>query len=302
MQITPIDYRDKNAKPTPPPKELPKIPSLDQLRSLTEGGGESIVQQIIEQHKLPYKIENGKLVDALVGTELQLSKFITADAYCLGLKPLITKLAKCQDEILITGETGTGKEIVARAMIGDRKGNFIAINCAGLPAELIESELFGHERGAFTGAESSKQGLFAVARDGVLFLDEIGELPLQSQGKLLRALQEKKIRRVGANKEEDINCKFVCATHRDIKDMVKTGKFREDLYARISVFELHLPPLRDRACDVELIIQSLPDGQRFLDTFRQADHRISDIDLSLNVRSLQRIVRRFAVLGEIILR
>lgn len=300
--MTQPDYRDKSAKPVVPAKEPPKIPSLEQLKALVEGGGDSIVLQIIEQHKLPYKIQNGKLIDALEGTELQLSRFVTVDPVCLGMKPLIQKLAKCQDEILITGETGTGKEIIARAMIGDRKGNFVAINCAGLPAELIESELFGHERGAFTGAESAKQGLMAVARDGVCFLDEIGELPLQVQGKLLRALQEKKIRRVGANKEEDINCKFVCATHRSIKKMVSEQKFREDLYARISVFELHLPPLRERACDIEPIILSMPDGLKFLEAFRQTDYRLTDIDLSLNVRSLQRIVRRFAVLGEIILK
>ena len=289
---------------TPKPRtqpEQPKLPTIDSMQGMVAAGLEDIVKQLIEQHKLPLKIENGKLVDALKGTELYLNRFITRDEACIQMKQTVMKLAKCPDEVLITGDTGTGKEIIARAMIGDRSGNFVAINCAGLPEYLIESELFGHERGSFTGAESTKQGLCAVAKDGVLFLDEIGELPVGVQAKLLRAIQDKKVRRVGGNKEEDISCKFVCATHRDIRQMVADKLFREDLYARISTFELHIPSLKDRPTDVEAIILTLQGGQKFLEALRQADYRISDLDLTYNVRSLQRAVKRFDVLNTIIL-
>jgi len=297
MTIPTFVTHSPTVKPTP---VVQKIPSLDQLRGMVESGAGDIVMQVIEQHKLPYKIENNQLVDALKGTELYLNKFITVNEATLALKPLIQKLAKCADEVLITGETGTGKEIIARAMIGDRTGNFVAVNCGGLPEHLIESELFGHVRGAFTGAESDKQGLFATARDGVLFLDELVELPIHVQAKLLRALQDKVVRRVGSNKEEPINCKFVCATHGNVREMVKEKKFREDLYARLSVFELHIPPLSSRPDDIEPIIRSLPDGNKFLEAFYKDNRRLEDIDLSLNVRALQRMVRRWIVLGQII--
>ena len=288
-------------KAPPPQKPVEKIPSLETLESLLKAGATDIVQQIIDKTSLPLKIENGKLVDALKGTDLYLNRFITSDEICLAMKIDVVKLAKCPDEVLITGATGTGKELIARAMIGDRLGNFVAINCAGLPEHLIESELFGHERGAFTGADSAKQGLCAVAKDGVLLLDEIGEMPISVQAKLLRAIQDKKIRRVGGNKEEDINCKFVCSTHRNLKKMTKDGQFREDLFARISTFELHIPSLSERPCDVEPILLSLKGGDKFITALRVDDKRITDIDLTFNVRSLERAVKRFNVLGKVIL-
>lgn len=288
-------------KPVQPPKPMVKVPDREMMDALLANGADAVVAQLIEQHKMPLKIENGKLVDALKGTDLYLNRFITQDEVCLQIKKEVPLLAKCPDPVLITGETGTGKEIIARAMIGDRSGTTIAVNCAGMPEHLIESELFGHERGAFTGADSAKQGLTAAARDGVLFLDEVGEFPLGVQGKLLRAIQDMKIRRVGSNKEEDINCKFVCATHRNLKEMVKAGTFREDLYARLSVFEIHIPPLRERIDDVELIIRNEQGGNKLLDTMKAADKRVSDLDLSLNVRAIQRAVRRFVVYGRVIL-
>jgi transcriptional regulator with GAF, ATPase, and Fis domain len=282
-------------------KEPVKIPDLETMQNLLNSGVGDVVQQLIEQHKLPLKIENGKIVDALKGTELYLSKFLTQDKVCIELKDQIRKLAKIQDEVLITGETGTGKELIARAMIGDREGAFVAANCAGLPEHLIESELFGHVRGAFTGAESSKQGMFAVARGGIMFLDEIGELPVSVQAKLLRAIQDKMIRRVGNNTEEPIDCKFVCATHRNLKAMVKANHFREDLYARISTFEIHIPPIRDRIGDFTLIAKAEKGGEAFLQACQDANIRIDDIDLSLNVRAIQRCVKRYNVLGKLML-
>lgn len=277
------------------------VPDVDKLRMLLANGAVDVVLSIIEKHKLPYRIENGELRDALEATDIWLQKFITEDADIIAMKDDVRRLAKTQDEVLITGDTGTGKELLARAMIGNRQGRFVATNCAGFPETLIESILFGYVRGAFTGADNTKAGLMSVAKDGVLFLDEIGELPLSVQAKLLRALQDKKIMRVGSNNEEDINCKFVCATNRNIKKMVDDGTFRRDLYARIGTFELHIKPLTERECDIVPILKSLDGGPRFLDALGKKSIHLHRLDLSNNVRSLQQSVKRYNVLGRIIL-
>lgn len=280
-------------------------PSEERLKLLIANGGATIAQQLIDAYKLPYRIENNELKDALVGADLALKRFITVDPETLAMLDDVRRLSKCDDEVLITGETGTGKEAIARAMIGNRavekKGQFLALNCAGLPEQLVESELFGYVKGAFTGAEGNRQGLMLAAQEGVLFLDEIGELPLPAQAKLLRALQDKEVRRVGSVMPEKIACKVVCATHRNIKHMVSSGQFRQDLYARISTFELHVKPLRDRECDIIPIIRSLPGGPEFLIALEKNGLGVHKLDVSLNVRSLQQAVKRYVVLGRIIL-
>lgn len=263
-----------------------------------------VVRTQIKTFNLPFLInDNGQLVDAIKGTELHLKRFITVDPAVMEMKSTCMRLAKCQDEILIHGETGTGKELIARAMIGDRQetgGKFIAVNCAGLPNELIESELFGHKKGSFTGASEDKKGMLSMANDGVIFLDEIGELPLLMQGKLLRAIQEMKVRRVGSNEEIDINCKFVFATNKDIPRMVREGTFRQDLYARMSTFEVWISPLRQRICDIIPIIGNMPKGKDFLQHCVGLDiDPKHQLDLQHNVRSLHQYVRRFAVLGSV---
>jgi two-component system response regulator PilR (NtrC family) len=291
-----------------PKKERP-LPNITTLQLLLLNGQVDVVQQILDANpNLKFKIENGILVDSVVGAELWLKKFITEDAETIVMKQDAKKLSKVDDEVLIVGETGTGKELIARAMIGDRTGKFIAVNCAGLPKELIESELFGHKAGAFTGAMSNKIGMLAVASKpnaGVIFLDEIGELPLGVQGTLLRALQEKVIRPVGANEEVEIACKFVCATHRDLKLLVKDGLFRQDLYARISTFELNIKPLRARKGDIIPIVKAIGEtlkiqqkAKEFLEKYSEA--MVNDaLDLSLNVRSLEQAIKRFNVLGKV---
>ena len=179
----------------------------------------------------------------LIGNSIAMQEVLT----------LIRKVARTQSTVLIRGETGCGKELVARALHdqSSRSGNaFVAVNCGALPENLIESELFGHKKGAFTGADTQREGLFEVASGGTIFLDEIGELPLAMQAKLLRVLESGDIRRVGDNQTFHVDVRVLCATHRDVETMVESGAFREDLMFRINAFEIHVPPLRDRMEDV----------------------------------------------------
>jgi len=176
------------------------------------------------------------------------------------VRMLIEKVAPTNSTVLILGETGTGKELVARGLHdqSNRADNpFVAVNCGALPETLIESELFGHRRGAFTGADEHRVGLFEVAHGGTIFLDEIGELPKAMQAKLLRVLESGEIRRVGENKATNVDVRVVCATHRDLPEMVAAEEFREDLMYRVNTFEIYLPPLRER-------IDDIPDLARYL--------------------------------------
>lgn len=171
----------------------------------------------------------------------------------LRVRSLISKVAPTNSTVLILGETGTGKELVARGAHDQSlraEMPFVAVNCGALPESLIESELFGHRKGAFTGADEHRVGLFEVANGGTLFLDEIGELPKSLQAKLLRVLESGEIRRVGENDSFQIDVRVVCATHRNLEEMVQEGDFREDLMFRINTFEIHIPPLRDRVADI----------------------------------------------------
>lgn len=172
---------------------------------------------------------------------------------------LIERVAKTQSTVMVRGESGTGKELIARAIhfSGPRSQNrFLSINCGALPENLLESELFGHEKGSFTGAVREKKGLFQEADQGTLFLDEVGEMTTTMQVKLLRALQEKMIRRVGGNHEEAVDVRIIAATNRDLRELIEDGKFREDLYYRINVIPIHLPPLRQRRGDIPLLVES----------------------------------------------
>ena len=178
---------------------------------------------------------------------------IGAHAAMHAVKQLVSRVAPTQSTVMIRGETGCGKELVARSVHDQSPRHekpFVAINCGALPENLIESELFGHRKGAFTGADAQRDGLFEVASGGTIFLDEIGELPLGMQAKLLRVLESGEVRRLGDNDPFKVDVRVVCATHRDLEQMVEDGDFREDLMFRINTFEIHLPPLRERTSDI----------------------------------------------------
>ena len=216
------------------------------------------------------------------------------------------KIATTDATVLIRGESGTGKELVARALhkLSPRnKYPIINVNCAAIPDNLIESELFGHEKGAFTGATSAHEGLIYAADKGTLFLDEIGELPLEAQARLLRVLQESEIRRVGSTQSTKVDIRIVTATHRDLMQMVRQGLFREDLYYRLYVMELLLPPLRDRGDDISLIAEALLDKicrKHNMPTYhynKAFNKAIRSHNWPGNVRELENAIERAVILS-----
>jgi DNA-binding NtrC family response regulator len=219
----------------------------------------------------------------------------------------IRKVAPTDSNVLVQGESGTGKELVARALhnLSRRaKAPLISVNCAAIPESLIESELFGHEKGAFTGASASRAGLVEAADGGTLFLDEIGELPLEAQARLLRVLQEGEIRRVGSVQSQKVDVRLIAATHRDLKTLSKIGQFREDLYYRLHVIALKLPPLRERGADVLeiarvfLIRQSTRQGRPGLSFAADAEQAIRHYPWPGNVRELENAIERAVILCE----
>ena len=220
---------------------------------------------------------------------------------------LIRRVADSQTNILITGESGTGKELVAKALHFNSQRKlkpFVPVNCAAIPELLLESELFGHGRGAFTDAKSDKHGLFEEAHDGTLFLDEVSELPMMLQAKLLRAVQEREIRRVGATKSTSVNVRLIAATNVLLAEEVKAKRFREDLYYRLNVIEIRLPPLRDRKEDIPLLAhgllqKSLTAQQKHVEGIADsALARLIDYPWPGNVRELENIMERAATLTQ----
>ncbi len=223
------------------------------------------------------------------------------------VRRLIEKVAPTPSTVLILGETGTGKELAARAVheLSSRAAQpFVAVNCGALPESLIESELFGHRKGAFTGADESRVGLFEVADGGTLFLDEIGELPKTMQAKLLRVLESGEIRRVGDNEPFKVDVRIVCATHRNLSEMVEQGEFREDLMYRINTFEVYLPPLRERISDIPDLARHL--YQRFQGPTPEGTNLFSNEALEAlcshqwpgNIRELANVIEHATILSE----
>ncbi len=253
---------------------------------------------VAENRVLRHRVgRRGALADEIVGASPAIQE----------VRQLVEKVAPTRTTVLVTGESGTGKEVVAHAIHGKgirREQPFVAVNCGAIPEGLIESELFGHERGSFTGAAESKPGLFELAEAGTLFLDEVGELPPNVQVKLLRALQERKIRRVGGGADVAMAARIVAATNRDLGVEVKAGRFREDLYYRLNVIQVRMPPLRERREDLPLFLA------HFLDRFAaelgrprpaldgEAERMLLAYDYPGNVRELANVVERAVTLCE----
>jgi len=269
---------------------------------------ESIKLGVVDYISKPFdNDELVKMVKSIVCKECdkkypdELKKIIGKSRFIDELKDKIIDIATGDSSVLITGESGTGKELVARAiheLSGRKNKPFIPINCGAIPSEIVESELFGYKKGAFTGAYADKKGLFEMASGGTVFLDEITELPINLQVKLLRVLQERKIMRVGSTDEQDVDIRVISATNRDLEKEVDEGRFRSDLYYRINVVRIELIPLRERIEDIE------PLAKYFLKKFSdQMGKNIKEIsypvmellksyDFKGNVRELQNIIER----------
>jgi two-component system response regulator AtoC len=219
----------------------------------------------------------------------------------------IAKIAEYKTTVLVTGESGSGKELVARAIhrrSSRRGGPFVPINCGAIPENLLESELFGHKKGAFTDAISDRRGLFEEADGGTLFLDEIGELPLGLQVKLLRVLEDEKIRRLGEARDIQVDVRIITATHRDLTAETKAGRFREDLFYRLNVLPIHVPPLRERREDIPLLIEHFitRNNTRLGTNIRGMDSEcrrlLYEYSWPGNVRELENTIERAMVLAE----
>jgi DNA-binding NtrC family response regulator len=260
------------------------------LRRAGSHAGLRAEKRILER-QLSYKGSLGELV----GTSPKMQEIFS----------LLQQAGPSKACVLITGESGTGKELVARtihALSPRRQGPFVAINCAALPETLIESELFGHEKGSFTGASERRAGCFEVAQHGTLLLDEIGEMPMQTQAKLLRILEDSKVRRLGGKTEFEVDVRVVAATNKVPEEAVRGGHLREDLFYRLNVFHIHLPPLRERKEDIRAIAEAL-----LIDLNRKHECRVTDISPTVvdalerpqwpgNVRELRNVLERAVIL------
>ncbi|MGO1368918.1 MAG: sigma-54 interaction domain-containing protein [Senegalia sp. (in: firmicutes)] len=234
-----------------------------------------------------------------------ISPIITNNEKMKSILETAKKVSKVATTVLVTGESGTGKELIARQIHqnSNRKDEgFVAVNCGAIPNELIESVLFGHTKGSFTGAMENKIGKFEYADKGTLFLDEIGDLPLNMQVKLLRVIQEKEIEKVGSNERIKVDIKIISATNKDLLDMVNTGLFREDLYYRLNVIPINIPPLRERSEDIELLINHFNErisdklGLKRLDFKEEAKLCLKSYQWPGNIRELENIIESLIVL------
>jgi len=256
-------------------------------------GSEDLAQR--ENLALREQIDSVAMFEEIVGTSPRLKSVLAR----------VTKVARTDTTVLVTGETGTGKELIARAIHkrSDRcNGPFVSVNCAAIPHDLIASELFGHEKGAFTGALQRRLGRFELAEGGTLFLDEIGELPAETQIALLRVLQEREFQRVGSNQTIRTNVRVIAATHRDLPAAIAAGTFRSDLFYRINVFPLEIPPLRERKDDIRLLVEYFIDryvskaGKNIKRVDRKSMEQLQSYPWPGNIRELQNVIERSVIL------
>ena len=290
--------------------------TIETAMQATKLGAYDFLEKPPDLNRLLVSVRNALDKNQLVVKTTSLRKKVNGVTEILGksstidrIRKTISKVAPTDARVLITGENGTGKELVARWVHEQSKRNnseFVAVNCAAIPTDLLESELFGHEKGAFTGADKQRIGKFELAHEGTLFLDEIGDMSLDAQAKVLRALQEGQITRVGGNQMIQVNVRVLAATNKDLEQEIKDGNFREDLFHRLSVIPIHVPPLRNRKEDI-------PDlAQYFLNDLTQKDISFSgksfsdealsallNYEWSGNVRELSNVVERLAILSDL---
>ena len=260
------------------------------------------IQQVRDRYRIIN--ENRELREAL-RERYRIEGIIGESGQMLEVLSLVRRVAPSEATVLIRGESGTGKELIAQAIhfaSPRARGPLVKVNCAALPEALLESELFGHEKGAFTGAIASRQGRFELANGGTIFLDEIGDLPLHLQAKLLRVLQEREYEKVGSSRSVKVNVRILAASHRSLETLIKAGQLREDLYYRLNVVTIFIPPLRERRSDLSLLIDHFL--QRFAEkngkTIRGLTHEARDVllryDYPGNVRELENLIERAVVL------
>ena len=282
--------------------------SVEQAVSMVKNGAFQYLTKPFKKEKLLGLVEKALEISAPHREQARLRKESPSKpAHIIGSsKPMrelydqISNASRSMSTVLITGESGTGKELVARAIheASGRSGDFVPVNCAAIPSELIESEFFGHTGGAFTGAKGMRPGLFEAADGGTIFLDEIGELPLAMQPKLLRVLQEGTVRRIGADRERAVKVRVVVATNRDLETEVRLGKFREDLFWRLNVIQLNLPPLRKRPFDIPLLIDHFVtryaeiSGMPPIEVSAEALAILTAYSWPGNVRELENVIER----------
>jgi two-component system NtrC family response regulator len=287
------------------------------LRRLVEAGAYDVLVTPPDIVELRFVLQRAHRLHR-VEMELQQLRTVQSSTHQLGdlvgftenmheVFALARKVAPCDVNVLITGETGTGKSILGRSLhrLSPRSSRpFVAFSCANLPEHLVEDELFGHEKGAFTGALTLRRGRFEAADGGTLFLDEVGDLPLGLQAKLLRVLHDRSFERLGSNTPLTVDVRLICATHRNLEEMVKHGEFREDLYYRLNVIQLHLPPLRERSGGIVILAHHLLErvsqefNKKVMGFSRLAIEAMDEYAWPGNVRELENVIRRAVVLAE----
>lgn len=282
----------------------------DAVNAMKLGAADYIVKPFNPEEltiRLKRIIQDKLNINSLTGKSDEEGQLIGKSAEIMKIKKIIDKVAKAPSNILITGESGTGKEVTARLIhtVSDRADKiFAAVNLGGIPENLIESELFGYEKGAFTGADARKIGYFETAGGGTLFLDEIGEMPVQLQVKLLRVLQERKITRLGSVNQIPVDVKIIAATNRNLEDEVADGTFREDLYYRLNVVKIELPPLRERTDDINLLSEYFIKkynrlfNKKITGISEGGIRKLTSYDFPGNIRELENIIERAFIFCE----
>ena len=286
--------------------------TIDSAVEAIKKGAFDFIQKPPDLNRLLITVRNALDKQSLSSENKALKKVVSRQNEMVGqsapmmeVRDMIEKVAPTNARVLITGENGTGKELVARQLhelSARRYGPFIEVNCAAIPAELIESQLFGHEKGSFTSAIKQKKGDFELANGGTLFLDEIGDMSLAAQAKVLRALQENKIVRVGGEKEIPVDVRIIAATNKDLRKMIDENTFREDLYHRLSVIVVHVPPLRERKDDIPLLVESFVEtiaanmGKAVPQFTAEALEEMKNYQWTGNIRELHNIVERLVIL------